>query len=92
MSGNFAIKGGGVRRLMANTILNFHFDFPHPSLSICKNNYVQPPQPKEQGNVNLLSPRIEDIHQMSVGISGGVLALVLVLVVLYILVKTGLVS
>ena len=73
-------------------ILNFHFDFPHPSLSICKNNYVQPPQPKEQGNVNLLSPRIEGIHQMSVGISGGVLALVLVLVVLYILVKTGLVS
>ena len=35
MSGNFAIKGGGggVRRLMANAILNFHFDYPHPSLS-----------------------------------------------------------
>ena len=33
MSGNFAIKGGGVGRLMANAILNFHFDFPHPSLS-----------------------------------------------------------
>ena len=32
MSGNFAIKGGGVGRLMANAILNFHFDFPHPSL------------------------------------------------------------
>ena len=33
MSGNFAIKGGGggVGRLMANAILNFHFDFPHPS-------------------------------------------------------------
>ena len=30
-----AIKGGGwgVRRLMANAILNFHFDFPHPSLT-----------------------------------------------------------
>ena len=28
-----AIKGGGVGRLMANTILNFHFDYPHPSLS-----------------------------------------------------------
>ena len=27
MSGNFAIKGGGVGRLMANAILNFHFDF-----------------------------------------------------------------
>ena len=34
MSGNFAIKGGGGGgRLMANAILNFHFDFPHPSLS-----------------------------------------------------------
>ena len=32
MSGNFAIKGGGVEPLMANAILNFHFDFPHPSL------------------------------------------------------------
>ena len=29
-----AIKGGrGVGRLMANAILNFHFDYPHPSLS-----------------------------------------------------------
>ena len=33
MSGNFAIKGGGVGPLMANAILNFHFDFPHPSLT-----------------------------------------------------------
>jgi len=40
MSGNFAIKGGGgggggggVGRLMANAILNFHFDFPHTSLT-----------------------------------------------------------
>ena len=32
MSGNFAIKGGGVGRLMANAILNFHFDYPHTSL------------------------------------------------------------
>ena len=32
MSGNFAIKGGGAGRLMANAILNFHFDFPHTSL------------------------------------------------------------
>ena len=32
MSGNFAIKGGGVGPLMANAILNFHFDFLHPSL------------------------------------------------------------
>ena len=28
-----AIKGGGVGRLMANAILNFHFDFPGTSLS-----------------------------------------------------------
>ena len=34
MSGNFAIKGGGVGRLMANAILNFHFDFLHPSLNM----------------------------------------------------------
>ena len=27
-----AIKGGGGRRLMANTILNFHFDYRHTSL------------------------------------------------------------
>ena len=34
MSGNFAIKGGGgVGRLMANAILNFHFYYPHPSLT-----------------------------------------------------------
>ena len=35
MSGNFAIKGGGgggVGRLMANAILNFHFDYLHTSL------------------------------------------------------------
>ena len=34
MSGNFAIKGGeGVGGLMANAILNFHFDFLHTSLT-----------------------------------------------------------
>ena len=33
MSGNFAIRGGrGFGRLMANAILNFHFDFLHTSL------------------------------------------------------------
>ena len=31
-----AIKGGGVGRLMANAILNFHFDYLHPSL---RSNY-----------------------------------------------------
>ena len=33
MSGNIAIKGGGVGPLMANAILNFHFDYLNPSLS-----------------------------------------------------------
>ena len=34
MSGNFAIKGGGgVGPLMANAILNFHFDYLTTSLS-----------------------------------------------------------
>ena len=33
MSGNFAIKGGGVGPLMANAILNFHFDYWHTSLT-----------------------------------------------------------
>ena len=28
-----AIKGGGVGRLMANAILNFHFDYLKPSLT-----------------------------------------------------------
>ena len=43
MSGNFAIKGGGVGRLMANAILNFHFDFPHPSLrKIATKKCLQP--------------------------------------------------
>ena len=28
--------GAGGRRLMANTILNFHFDYRHPSLSLKK--------------------------------------------------------
>ena len=32
MSGNFAIKGGGGGRPMANAILNFHFDYLTPSL------------------------------------------------------------
>ena len=32
MSGNFAIKGGGVGRLITNAILNFHFDFLNTSL------------------------------------------------------------
>ena len=33
MSENFAIKGGGFGRLMANAILNFHFDYWHTSLT-----------------------------------------------------------
>ena len=41
MSGNFAIKGGGVGRLMANAILNFHFDFLNPSLTLNQFNQGQ---------------------------------------------------
>ena len=33
MSGNLGGGGGGVGPLMANAILNFHFDFLTPSLS-----------------------------------------------------------
>ena len=46
-----AIKGGGRgggRRLMTNTILNFHFDYPHTSLIIITNITIiisQPPPP-----------------------------------------------
>ena len=42
MSGNFAIKGGGVGRLMANAILNFHFDFLNPFLSWCSWSQLTP--------------------------------------------------
>ena len=43
MSGNFAIKGGRgeVGRLMANTILNFHFDYWNPSLSLRPSHMCQ---------------------------------------------------
>ena len=40
MSENFAIKGGGGGRLMANAILNFHFDFLNPSLMNGHNHYL----------------------------------------------------
>ena len=41
MSGNSAIKGGGGGgRLMANAILNFHFDYLHTSLSTVWQYYV----------------------------------------------------
>ena len=40
MSGNFAIKGGGVGPLMANAILNFHFDFLTPSLIQTPKNFL----------------------------------------------------
>ena len=33
MSENLCHQGGGVGRLMANAILNFHFDYWHPSLT-----------------------------------------------------------
>ena len=39
MSGNFAIKGGGVGPLMANAILNFHFDYLTTSLNPSTGNH-----------------------------------------------------
>ena len=44
MSGNFAIKGGGGGPLMANAILNFHFDFLHTSLSVIRVIFPLPAQ------------------------------------------------
>ena len=35
-----AINGGGVGRLIANTILNFHFDYRHTSLGRVEEKYV----------------------------------------------------
>ena len=55
MSGNFAIKGGGGGgggRLMANAILNFHFDYLKPSLML----YLFP------NRVYLLKPRVLNTH------------------------------
>ena len=58
-----AIKGGGVGPLMANAILNFHFDFLTPSLiikivlnkkSIVSEPYINahmPLQPQRQGGI-----------------------------------------
>ena len=53
MSGNFAIKGGGVGRLMANAILNFHFDFLTTSLMWYELN---PRVRRAFGNVWNISP------------------------------------
>ena len=52
-----AIKGGGggVRRLMANAILNFHFDYPHTSLIPGLNDFIFMPQ-KEAKIVRELNP------------------------------------
>ena len=57
MSGNFAIKGGGVGRLMANAILNFHFDFPHPSLitNVFKHSYWYKEQKQKPGSLSVVS-------------------------------------
>ena len=35
------LRGGGVRRLMANTILNFHFDYWNTSLMCLQTTYLQ---------------------------------------------------
>ena len=59
---------------------------------MCKTGATHLPRTEEQGDVNILSPRIEGIHNLSVGISSGTLILLLILIVGYVLVKTGVVT
>ena len=58
MSGNFAIKGGGVGPLMANAILNFHFDFLNPSLIIIIYTIIAIAPTPSQCRKRLLNSRI----------------------------------
>ena len=59
---------------------------------MCKTGAPLPPRTEEQGDVNILSPRIEGIHNISIGISSGTLILLLILIVGHVLVKTGVVT
>ena len=54
MSGNFAIKGGGGGPLMANALLNFHFDYLNPSLR--KTVWILPPPSRILLSTTLTSP------------------------------------
>ena len=49
-----SIKGGGVRRLMEKSILNFHFDYLHPSLRRIFDEMSSPLQLHAEGNTKFL--------------------------------------
>ena len=57
---------------------------------MCKSGASHLPRAEEQGNVNIFSPRVEGIHNLAV--SSGTLILLLILIVGYVLVKTGVVT
>ena len=54
---------------------------------MCKSGASHLPRAEEQGNVNIFSPRVEGIHNLAV--SSGTLILLLILIVVYVLIKTG---
>ena len=54
---------------------------------MCKSGASQLPRAEEEGNVNIFSPRVEGIHNLAV--SSGTLILILILIVVYVLIKTG---
>ena len=57
---------------------------------MCKSGASHLPRAEEQGNVNIFSPRVEGIHNLAV--SSGTLIPLLILIVGYVLVKTGVVT
>ena len=57
---------------------------------MCKSGASHLPRAEEQGDVNIFSPRVEGIHNLAV--SSGTLILLIILIVGYILVKTGVVT
>ena len=57
---------------------------------MCKSGASHLPRAEEQGDVNIFSPRVEGIHNLAV--SSGTLILLLILIVGYVLVKTGVVT
>ena len=55
--------GGGVGRLMANAILNFHFDFPHTSLRLSRcgcEGKQEKEEEEEKGRVLVARQQVAD--------------------------------
>ena len=75
MSGNFAIKGGGGGPLMANAILNFHFDFLNPSLILLSEYKCYHTGQKQMKRLRLFERRLNlqfaDLITLTVGGSVG---------------------